>query len=150
MKQWVKTKKYIRTKNINDYLDEIIDKSKSFEDQIKSIKKVENLNQFWFINGYGNKELEFKIFKLRLAHLSNIIDKKLFKQIFGHTFETLANKLINTTSKEENQIIVNSINKNKEKLHEEDDSYNYVIQPSEWRVDLIDAINLILNFNEGI
>ena len=37
MKQWVKTKKYIRTKNINDYLDEIIDKSKSFEEQIKLI-----------------------------------------------------------------------------------------------------------------
>ena len=28
----------------NDYLDEIIDKSKSFEDHIKSIRKVENLN----------------------------------------------------------------------------------------------------------
>ena len=79
----------------------------------------------------------------------NIIDEKLFEQIFDQKFET-ANKLINTTNKEENQIIVNNINKNKEKLHEEDDSYNYVIQPSEWRVDLIDAINLILNFNEGI
>ena len=53
--------------------------------------------------GYGDKELELKIFKIRLAHLSNIIDEKLFKQIFGHTFETLANKLINATNKEENQ-----------------------------------------------
>ena len=42
----------------------------------------------------------------------NIIDKKLFKQIFDHTIETLANKLINTT-KEENQIIVNDIKKMK-------------------------------------
>ena len=83
------------------------------------------------MDDYGDKELKFKIFKLELAHLSNIIDKKIFEQIFGHTFETLANKLINTTNKEENQIIVNNINKNKEKLHEEDDSYNYVIQPSE-------------------
>ena len=32
--------KNIRIKNINDYLDEIIDKSKSFEDQIKLIRKV--------------------------------------------------------------------------------------------------------------
>ena len=47
--------------------------------------------------------------------MSNIIDKKLFKQIFGHTFETLANKLINTTNKEENQIIVKNIDKNKDK-----------------------------------
>ena len=82
----------------NDCLDEIIDKSKSFEDQIKSIRKVENLNEYCFINDYGDKELEFKIFKLKLAYLSNIIDKKIFKRIFGHTFETLANKLINTTN----------------------------------------------------
>ena len=37
--------------------------------------------------------------------MSNIIDKKIFKQIFGHTLETLANKLIDTTNKEENQTI---------------------------------------------
>ena len=102
-------------KQLNDYLDKIIDESKSFEDQIKSIRKVENLNEYYFINNYGEKELEFKIFKLKLAYLSNIIDKKIFKQIFGHTFETLANKLINTTKKEENQIIVNNISKNKKK-----------------------------------
>ena len=52
--------------------------------------------------------------------MSNIIDEKIFKQIFGHTFETLANKLINT-AKEENQIIVNDIKKNEDKLYEEDD-----------------------------
>ena len=63
--------------------------------------------------------------------MSNIIDKKLFKQIFGHTFETLANKLINTTNKEENQIIVNNIEKNKDKLYEEEETsygYDHVIQ----------------------
>ena len=61
--------------------------------------------------------------------MSNEIDKKLFKQIFAHTLETLANKLINTTSKEENQIIVNNINKNKDKLYEEKGG-NLVIQPN--------------------
>ena len=61
-------------------MDGIIDKSKSFEEQIKSIRKVENLNEYYFINDYGDKELEFKIFKLKLAYLSNIIGKKLFKQ----------------------------------------------------------------------
>ena len=88
-------------KQLNDELDEIIDKSKSksLEDQIESIRKVENLDEYYFINNYGDKELEFKIFKLKFAHLSNIIDKKFFKQIFGHTFETLVNKLINTTNK---------------------------------------------------
>ena len=54
------------------------------------------------MENYGDKEFEIKILKLKLTHLSNIIDKNLLKQIFGHTFETLANKLINTTSKEEN------------------------------------------------
>ena len=71
------------------------------------------------MDDYGDKELKFKIFKLELAQLSNIIDKKIFEQIFGHTFETLANKLINTTNKEENQIIVNNINKNKEKVYKQ-------------------------------
>ena len=132
----------------NDCLDEIIDKSKSFEDQIKSIRKVENLNEYYFINDYGDKELEFKIFKLKVVYLSNIIDKKIFKRIFGHTFETLANKLINTTNKEENQIIVNNIKENKEKLYEVNemsDLYDYVIQPSDRRNNLIDAN---LDFNE--
>ena len=142
--------KNIRIKNINDLLDEKIDKSKSFEDQRKSIRKIENLNEYWHSDNYGDKELKFKYFKLKLAYFSNVIDKKLFKQIFHHKFGTLANKLINTTNKEENQIIVNNINKNKEKLHKEDDFRDYVIQPSNRRIDLFDAINLILDLNETI
>ena len=144
------SEKNIRIKNINDNLDEIIDKSKSFEDQIKSIRKVENLGEYYFSNEFGDKELKFKCFKLELAHLANIIDERSFEQIFGHKFETLVNKLINTTNKEENQTIVNNINKNKEKRNEEDETYNYVIQASDQRIDLIDAIKLILNFNETI
>ena len=77
-----------------------------------------------------------------------IIDEKLSETIFGHTLETLANKLINTTNKEENQIIVNNINKNKDKFYEQDDFNDWVIQPSDQRIDLIDAIALILDFNE--
>ena len=107
-----KKKKII--KKVNDHLDEIIDKSKSFGDQIKSIKKVKNLDDYYYVNDFGDKELKFKIFKLKLAHLSNEIDENLFEQIFGHTLETLANKLINTTNKEENQIIVKNIDKNKD------------------------------------
>ena len=138
-------------KEWNDSLDKIIDESKSFEDQIQSIKKVKNLDEYNYINNFGNKELEFKIFKLKLAYLSNIIEKKIFKQIFGHTFETLANKLINTTNKEENQIIVNNINENKTKLYEEDETkpfHDYVIQPSNQHNNLIEANNVILDFHE--
>ena len=75
--------------------------------------------------------------------MSNIIDKKLFEQIFGHTLVKLANKLINTTNKEENQTIVKNINKNKDKLYKEDDFCDYVIQPSDRRIDLKHAIDLI-------
>ena len=115
------------TKQLNDSLDEIIDKSKSFEDQIKSIRKVKNLNEYYDMHNYDNKELKLKIFKLQIAHLSNIINKKLFEQIFGHTLIKLANKLI-TTDKEENQVIVKNIEKNKDKLFKEDEFYNFVIQ----------------------
>ena len=82
--------------------------------------------------------------------MSNDVDKKLFEEIFGHTLIKLANKLINTTSKEENQIIVKNINKNKDKLYEMNYFYNFVIQPGNRRVDLIDAIDLVLDFNETI
>ena len=49
--------------------------------------------------------------------MSNKIDEKLFEQIFDHTLVKLADKLINTTNKEENQIIVKNINKNKNKIY---------------------------------
>ena len=57
-------------KGLNDNLDKIIDKSKSFEDQIKSFKKVENLNQCCSINDFDDKELKSKIFKLKQALLT--------------------------------------------------------------------------------
>ena len=98
---------------------------------------------------YDDKELKSKKFKLRLAHFSNIIDKKLFEQIFCHTLITLADKLINTTNKEENQIMVKNINENNNKLLEMDPFNDWVIQPSDWRINSIDAINLILDFNEA-
>ena len=82
--------------------------------------------------------------------MSNEIDIKLFKQIFGHILETLANKPINTTNKEENRIIVKIINENKEKLYKMDSSYNFVIQPTDRCINLNDAYELILKFNETI
>ena len=78
------------------------------------------------------------------------LTKKLFKQIFGQTLEALANKLIDTTNNEKNQIIVKNINKNNEKLYEEDETYNFVILPNSRRVNLTEAINVIKDFNETI
>ena len=54
------------------------------------MKKVKNLNEYYYINDYGDKELEFKIFKIKRAHLSNIIGKKIFKQICSNTFENIS------------------------------------------------------------
>ena len=91
------------------------------------------------MHNYDNKELKLKIFKLQIAHLSNIINKKLFEQIFGHTLIKLANKVINTKNKEEYKIIVKNINKKMDKLFEMDDD--------EW-ADLYDAANLIPDINK--
>ena len=137
-------------KGLNDNLDEIIDKSKSFEEQIESLKKLEDLKGYWPSNNYEDKELKSKYFKIQLADMSNEIDKKLFEQIFGHTLIKLADKLINTTNKEENQIIVKNIEKNKDKLFEMDKFNDWVIQPSDRRINLKDAIDLILDFNEEL
>ena len=67
-------KTLITIKKLNDDLDEIIEKSKSFKDQIKSLRKVENIIEYCHYEDYGDKELEFKYFKIELAHMSNIID----------------------------------------------------------------------------
>ena len=80
--------------------------------------------------------------------MSNEIDEKLFKQIFGHTLETLANKLINITNKGENLIIVKNINKNYDKRFEMDEFSDF--QPSNQHINLKNAIDLILDFNETI
>ena len=136
-------------KNLNDLLDEIIDKSKSFEDQIKSLKK-EDLKGYWPYIDYDDKKLKSKFFKIQLADMSNEIDEKLFEQIFDHTLIKLADKLINTINKEENQIIVKNSNKNEKKPFEMDNSNNWVIQPNDQHINLIQAINLILDFIETI
>ena len=81
--------------------------------------------------------------------MSNDIDEKLFEQIFGHTLIKLADKLINTTNKEENQIIVKNIEKSKDKLFKmKDYSNEWVIQPNSQRINLINTIKSILKFNE--
>ena len=106
---------------------------------------------YYYTKDYDDKELAFKVFKLKLAHLANIIDEELFANIFGYTLEVLVNKLINTTNKKENQIIVENLKENKEKLYKVDEtsSFNdYVIQPSDKRINLMDVIDLVLDFNK--
>ena len=53
-------------KGLNDNLDKTTGKSKLFEDQIESLKKLEDLKEHFLYNSYDDKELKFKIFKLNL------------------------------------------------------------------------------------
>ena len=98
----------------------------------------------------NNKEINLKIFKLKCAYVLIDIDEDLFKEIFDQTLVALADKLINTTSKEENQIIINDIKKNKDKIYEQDNFNDFVIQPCYECGDLLDAVKNILDYNEVI
>ena len=51
-------------KRKNDILGEIIEKSKSFEEQIESLKKLEGLKGYWRYKDYDDKELKSKYFKI--------------------------------------------------------------------------------------
>ena len=95
-----------------------------------------------------NKEINLRIFKLKLAHIFNDVDDNLFKEIFGFTSVKLADKLINTTSKEENQMLINDIEINRDKIFEQEYG-KYVIQPAHKRSDLLVAVKFILKFNEA-
>ena len=67
------------------------------------------------------------------------------KKIFGHTFATLVDKLINTIDKEENQIIMEDIENNRNKIFEEYKFDKSVIKQHDY---LKDAIKIILEINE--
>ena len=97
------------------------DETKSFEDQINLFKKINLLYEYLNMRYHDyDKELNLKIFKLNFAYISNKIDENIFQEVFGHTFVTLQNKLINTTNKEENKTIINDFKKNKDKLYKTD------------------------------
>ena len=106
-----KNEEYYKIKQLNGYF-KMIDETESFETQINLFKKMNILEEYWHTRYYDdNKELNLKIFKAKFAYISNYIDEKLFEELFGRTFVTLADKLVNTTNKEENQIIINDLKK---------------------------------------
>ena len=92
----------------NNFKD--INETKSFKDQIDILKKVPDLDDYWHMEYYeDNKEINLRLFKLKLAHIFNDVDDNLFKEIFGFKSVELADKLINVTSKEDNQMIIDHI-----------------------------------------
>ena len=56
-----------------------------------------------------NKEANLRLFKLKLAYNFNDVYDNLFKEIFDFTSVEIADKLINVTSKEHNQMIIDHI-----------------------------------------
>ena len=86
---------------------------------------MDDINRYQRARYYDDdKELNLKILKLKFEFLANELEEKLLDEIFGHTFLTLANKVINATNKEENRIIVEDIKNNMDKLYEHDGFHN--------------------------
>ena len=103
---------YYEIRQLNNWF-KTIDQTKSLEEQLKLLKeRGEFLSEYWRVEYYhDNKELNYKIFKAKAAYVLNDIADNSFEKIFGCKFATLVDKLINTTSKEENQMFINDIKK---------------------------------------
>ena len=109
------------------------------------------LGDYWYMDHYEDyKKRNLRLFKLKLAHIFNDADDNLFKEIFGLTPVELANKLIDTISKEENQMLVNDIEINRDKIFEQYLFNKFVTQPAHKPTDLLDTVKVILKFNETI
>ena len=85
---------------------------------------------------------------LKIAYVLEDLDEKLFEKTFCHTSVELADKLMNTTSKEENQMLVNDIKINRDKIFEQDEFNKFVIKQAHKRGDLLDTVRVILKFSE--
>ena len=128
-----------------------IDETKSFKDQIEILIKIPDLDDFWCMHYYeDNKETNLRLFKLKLAHIFNDVDDNLFTEIFGLTSVELADKLINTTSKENNQMIIDHIEIKRDKIYEQDKYSQFVIQPAHKRDYLFDTVKVLLDLNKAI
>ena len=152
-----------KNKNVNENEDEQnyqikkinnnfkkIDETKSFKDQIDILKEIPDLNDYWYIEYYeDNKEINLRLFKLKFADIVNDVDDNLFTEIFGLTSVELADKLINTTSKGEIQMLINDVEINRDKIYEQEYS-KFVTQPAHKRSDLVDTVKVVLKFNETI
>ena len=127
----------------------MIDETKSFEEQINLLREID-LSDYWHMKHDYDKELNLKIFMLKIAYILEDLDENLFEKIFGLTSVKLLGKLINTTSKEDNQILINLIETNKDKIFQQDKFNIWAIKPPHKRGDLLDAVKVILEFNKTI
>ena len=86
MKVRKKKKYYYEIRQLNNWFEKI-DQTKSLEEQIELLKeRGKFLGKYWYVGYYhDNKELNYKIFKAKTAHLPNDLDEQLFEKIFGHS-----------------------------------------------------------------
>ena len=85
-------------------------------------------------------KINLRLFKLKFAYIINDVDDNLFEKIFGLTSVKLVSKLINITSKEDNQMLVNDIEINRDKVFKQDEYGKFAIQPAYKRGDLLDVV----------
>ena len=97
-----------------------------------------------------NKETNLRLFKSKFAHIFNDVDDNLFKEIIGLTSVKLADKLVNVTSKKDNQVLIDYTEIKRDKIYEQDKCNKYVIQPAHKRTDLLDTVKVLLDFNKTI
>ena len=70
-----KDDEYCIIKQLNNYF-KTIDETKSFKEQIEILKTKYFLDEYWhFEYHHGNKELNFKIFKAKAAHILNDVEE---------------------------------------------------------------------------
>ena len=141
-----KDKYYYEIRQLNN-LFETIDQTKPLEEKMELLKeRGEFLSEYLPVKYYyDNKELNYNIFKAKAAYVLNDITDNSFEKIFGCKFATLVDKLINTTSKEENQIIIDDIENNSRKIYEEYRLDDSIVKQ---RGNLDDAVKIILEINK--
>ena len=137
---------YDKIKELNNWF-ETIDQTKSLEDQVEILKTKDSLDYYWYVSYYNDdKDLNYKLFKAKAAYLLNDLDEHLFEKKIGCKFATLVEKLRNTVDKkEENQIIIDDIKNNRDKIYNE---YKYDKSVIEQIGGLSDAVKLILEVNK--
>ena len=76
--------------------------------------------------------------------------KNYLKNYLITHLQKLADKLLHTTSKEENKIIIDDIKNNRDKIFDLDDFNNFVIKQGYKHGDLNNTVKMLLEFNETI
>ena len=70
------------------------------------------------------------------------------KKYLVFTSVKLSDELINTTSKEENRMLINDIEISRDKILEQNEFNKFVIKHAHKRSDLLDTVRVILKFSE--